>query len=211
MKTQLLFALSLLCAVSSLAQSEEPLHTVSTQIGYGWFGLFENTTADITISDNNNGITKEYTATFNGTPATTLAYDYRFGRTFSLGGAVGFQSMDLTDFRDAATNENISGAVGINRFFFSVRTLFHYGNNPKWDLYSGVRVGATHWNVNSTLDEDEFSFGEGINVSRGSFVLPHLVPIPFGVKHYPTERFMIGAELAVGSPHVLALQAGFRF
>ena len=212
MKTRLLLALFLFSSVASFAQSEivEPRHTISTQLGYGWFGLFNNTTADISINKDDSGVSQDYTATFNGSAATTLAYDYRFGRRFSLGGAIGFQSLDLTDFQNASTNENINGTVDINRVFLSVRTLFHYGKNPKWDLYSGVRVGATHWNVNSTLDEDDFTFNEGVNISRGFFALPHLVPIPFGVKYYPSERLMVGAELAMGSPHVVAMQVGIR-
>jgi len=212
MKTYSLLTIFLCCSVASFAQTElaNPRHTISTQLGYGWFGLFNNTSTDISFNDENPGMERSYTASINGSPATTLAYDYRLGRVFSLGGAVGHQSLKMKDFQNATTNEDINGTVGINRVFLSVRTLFHYGKNPKWDLYSGVRAGATVWNVKSTLDKDEFSFNDGINISRGAFVLPHLVPIPFGVKYYPTERFMVGAELAAGSPHVVALQVGLR-
>jgi len=195
------------------AQQEEfdPRHTLTVQHGYGWFGLLNNHQGDIEITNDRTGITQLFSANFDGSAATTIAYDYRFGRVFSLGGAVGFQSIDINGFRNSETNESISGAIDINRIFLSGRTLFHYGKNPKWDLYSGVRVGATVWNVNSTVDQDDFTLGTGFNFSRGTAVLPHVVPIPFGFKYYPDDRVMIGAELAAGSPHFIAFQAGFRF
>jgi len=212
MKTTITLAFFCFCSLAGFAQSqsEDNPHTLSVQAGYGWFGFFNNTTADITLNNDGQGNELNYTAVFNGTPAATLAYDYRFGKTFSLGGAIGLQSLDMSNFRNTSTNELVNGQVDINRIFLSARTLFHYGNNPKWDLYSGIRVGVTVWNVNSTLERDEFTFGNGFDISGGSFILPHLVPIPFGVKHYPNERLMVGAELAVGSPHVLALQLGVR-
>jgi len=212
MRSLLLTTTLLFCSILCFAQQEyaESPHTISAQLGYGWFGLFNNTIADITVNEDGNGNSDTYTATFNGSPATTIAYDYRVGRIFSLGGAVGFQSLNLKDFSNAQTNENISGELGINRVFLSARTLFHYGKNPKWDMYSGVRVGATVWNVNSTVDKDEFIIGEGVTLKSGTLLLPHLVPIPFGVKYYPNERLMVGAELATGSPHFFALQLGVR-
>lgn len=201
----------LLFSVLVHAQYDEsgPRHTISAQHGYGWFGLLNNNTGNIELDINDSGDPTTFTADFDGSAATTLAYDYRFGRVFSLGAAVGFQSVDITEIRNSDSRENISGAIEINRIFLSGRTLFHYGKNPKWDLYSGVRFGATAWLVNSTIDQDEFTLGT-TTVGSSSAVFPHLVPIPFGVKYYPSDRLMIGAELATGSPHVLAFQLGVR-
>ncbi len=187
-----------------------PRHTISAQYGYGWFGLLNETEGDIEIDINESGDPTIFTASIDGSAATTLAYDYRFGRVFSLGGALSHQAIDITGFRNTETSEPISGSLDINRIFLSGRTLFHYGKNPKWDLYSGARVGATLWNVKSTVDQDEFTLGTGVTLGSGTLVLPHLVPIPFGFKFYPDDRLMLGAELAVGSPHVLAFQVGFR-
>ncbi len=204
----------LLLSISTLVHAQEdnfsPRHTLTAQYGYGWFGLLNNHQGDIEISNDRTGNTQLYTANFDGSAATTIAYDYRFGRIFSLGGAVGFQSIDINGFRDSETNESISGAIDINRIFLSGRTLFHYGKNPKWDLYSGVRVGATLWNVDSSVDQDDFTLGTGVSFGSGTAVIPHLVPIPFGFKYYPDDRIMLGAELAVGSPHVIAFQVGVR-
>ncbi|MFK8057543.1 MAG: hypothetical protein AB8F78_15565 [Saprospiraceae bacterium] len=212
MKAPLLLSLFLCCSLVGFAQKEAPdfRHTVSGQLGYGWFGLLNNTTADINIDDNGNGGSEAYKATFKGSPAASVSYDYRFGRVFSLGAGIGFQSLNLTNLKDVTGGEDIAGKISINRVFLSARTLFHYGKNPKWDLYSGVRVGGTVWNVKSTVDQDEFSFNDGATLSSGSVVFPNLVPIPFGVKYYPNEHLMVGAELATGSPHVIALQVGIR-
>jgi len=210
MKTPVLLSFLLFCALTSFAQREAPAsrHTISAQVGYGWFGLFNNAAADVSFDDGTNS--NEYTAIFNGTPTATVAYDYRLGRVFSLGAAVGFQSLDIAGIRNANTNEAISGTIDINRTFISARTLFHYGGNSKWDLYSGARIGGTVWNVTSTVDRDEITIAEGITVGSGTAVFPHLTLIPIGVKHYPNERLMIGAELATGSPHFIAFQLGVR-
>ena len=69
-------------------------HAVSGQVGFGWFALID----DIDVAYEDDRGARDYRTTLNSTPALTAAYDYRFGRVFSLGGAVGYQSSKLDEF-----------------------------------------------------------------------------------------------------------------
>ena len=186
-------------------------HTVSGQLGVGWFGLISNLQLDAQAGE--DGVdTEGFDFTFSGGPAATLAYDYRFGRSFSLGGAVAFQGNRFTDFaRDLGPDgrEAVGGGARLRRTFISARTLWHYGRARNVELYSGLRVGLTVWRGSATgeIGRDDGIF-EG---PSAAFVLPHLTIIPFGLKGYVGEDFFVGFETMFGSPHVLAAQAGYRF
>ena len=187
-------------------------HTVSGQVGLGWFALADD--IDLELTDERG--TRAYSAKIGGTPALTAAYDYRFGRVFSLGGAVGHQSISFDEFRrtaregEATTQDVLTGSARVHRAFVSARTLFHYGRAANVEFYSGVRVGATVWTARGEGDVDGDELGFEGSSNRGSFVLPHLNIIPFGVKGYVSPKVYVGAELMTGSPHVVAAQVGYR-
>lgn len=212
MKTALSL-IALMASASLLAQDgnawRTDAHTITGQFGVGWFGLVND--LDITYEDE-DGI--EYDVTFNGGPATTLAYDYRVGRTFSIGAAYGHQAIKLTNFRRAGgaggPGERIDGESRIARHFLSARGLFHYGRARNVEFYSGARVGLTLWRVTADggVEADQIVL---LNSDGGDFVLPHLTIIPFGFKGYVGETFYLGAETMFGSPHVIVGQVGVRF
>ena len=187
-------------------------HAVSAQAGFGWFALADD--IDLEITDERG--TRAYRAKVGSTPALTVAYDYRFGRVFSLGGAIGHQSLSFYDFQrfsregEAPSVDILTGSARVHRTFVSARTLFHYGRAANVEFYSGVRLGATVWTAKGRGDVDGDELGiEGVD-QRGSFVLPHVNLIPFGVKGYVSPKVYLGAELMTGSPHVVAAQVGYR-
>ena len=188
-------------------------HAVSGQVGFGWFALADD--IDLELTDERG--TRAYTAKLGATPAVTLAYDYRFGRVFSLGGALGHQSVSFDEFRrttrdgEVVTQDAPTGSARVNRTFLSARTLFHYGRAANVEFYSGLRLGATVWTAKGRGDVDADDLGVDGLSARGSFVLPHVNVIPIGVKGYVSPKVFVGAELMTGSPHVAAAQVGYRF
>ena len=127
-------------------------HSVSAQYGVGWFGLVNG--VDVTYEEDDG---QAYDVNFDGGPATTVAYDYRVGRTFSIGGAYGFQASTFSDFREASGGEEVAGEARLARHFVSARALFHYGRARDVEFYSGVRAGLTLWRITATggIDADQ--------------------------------------------------------
>lgn len=214
------------CAIvgSAVAQTVSPApltqrawqtrtHTVSGQFGLGWFGLFND--VEIEYEGNDPNLTV-YNVDLDGGPTATLAYDYRFGRSFSLGGAVAYQSNHLTNFRRDGNfgepQERIDGDARVGRTFVSARTLWHYGRTRNFEFYSGLRVGATFYRTTASGEIEPGDVGfNNTEPGGGDFVLPHLTIIPFGFKGYVGDKVFVGAESMFGSPHVLAAQVGYRF
>lgn len=197
------------CSVAAVAQDSHAWkpnsHSFTGQFGVGWFGLING--IDVTYEEEDG---REYDVNFDGGPATTFAYDYRVGRTFSIGAAYGTQAIELTDFRTTDGGEQIEGEARLARHFASARALFHYGRARNVEFYSGARAGFTLWRVTTTggVDDDQVVV---LNSEGGSFVLPHLTIIPIGFKGYLGDAFFLGAETMFGSPHVIAAQLGLRF
>ena len=219
-KSLTLLSLALLTAGAGYAQRadaaaaggyawQQKSHSVTGQFGVGWFGLING--LDFEYTDEDTG--ERYDATWNGGPAATLAYDYRVGRSFSIGGALAYQGNRFTDFTRADGTDagrGVEGQATLRRTFISARTLWHYGRARNFEFYSGLRVGATVWTVTATgdIDPNNVDVRDG---SSGSIVLPHLTIIPFGFKGFLNDNVYLGAETMFGSPHIAAAQVGYRF
>lgn len=185
-------------------------HLATTQVGLGWFGLVhvDNAESTLTLPD---GTERTGTASVNGSPAVSLAYDYRLNRVLSLGGVMSYQSLRFDNFDYEGEQVDPDAQFNLNRTLLGTRVLFHYGRAEQVELYSGVRAGITVWGVR-VRNFGDASVGGVDNVGRVTAgVTPQLTIIPFGVRAYVTEGLSLGGELGVGSPHILAAQIGYRF
>ncbi len=202
---------------SSLAQETvmreqmllEP-NAFAIQHGYGWYAMLLNGEIDVMLSlRDQNGELREtaFEADYSSGAAKTLIYQRQLNKVISVGASGGHQRIRLDDFRNEDV-ERLSGSIKLNRTFISGMAQFHYGNAAKIDMYSGIKIGATVYTLSSSLEYEDIDFDTGSLIPGG--ILPHVVPIPFGIMYYPAYGIGIGAELAFGSPHIIAVQAGFR-
>ena len=197
---------------TSDSQARRP-HTLSAQLGVGWFAF----ATDLDVDINNDDPADDYDYAFDGGPAASLAYDYRVGRVVSVGAAVARQGNRLTDFRRDGAGlgepaDRLAGDARVTRTFLSGRLLLHYGRARSVEFYSGLRAGVTLYRTRATGEVDREGVGFfGDPGSDGSHVLPHLTIVPFGFRGYLGEHVSLGAETMFGSPHVVAAQLGWRF
>ena len=214
MRLLFLFGAILIChlALAQRSGSEssgdrpEKATEMGIQHGLGWYKVFNNAEADGTITINGG---EEIPAFLRVTSsnATTLFAEFHVARNFSVGPALGFQRIGFN--YDPVDPEVPEGSIRLSRYFISARGLFYYGNNPNFRMYSGLRVGGTVYVLSGDLNAEEADLGTGV-LPLGAGGLPHITPILFGFKGYVSD-FILGAELATGSPHVLAIQLGYRF
>ena len=201
------FTLALVCAsiLSINAQNLDYRSTISGAVGVNGISL---------LSGIVNSASEETGIKINATPSFQLSYDYALSKWFSLGGAASFNSI-----KSSATNFSFLDEAGKtrtgdydfkgNRVTVAARALFHYGNEGKLDMYSGVRVGFKTWTGTLTTTgnltdnftaDDIFPQKTGLNAQI----------IPFGLRYYVSDNFGLGFETALGAPYFAALQLNYR-
>lgn len=211
-----LFCLSL--NTQSLAQNETYRSTLSANVGPNIFGLFDYIDDAIVQND-----TLSFTdlRTY-GSPTFQLSYDYGIRKWFSLGLAAsynrfGFEATDL-DFKSPSTDSFVKGDVSarVSRTGIAVRPLFHYGNNPRLDMYSGVRVGLSVWKTKlsgegTAKSKDDFEETFDGNFKFISGVFPQLAITAFGLRGYVTEKLGFGFELNLGPTYICSANVNYRY
>ncbi len=211
MKQKLLFLIpffAILATTVSFAQNETHRSTISATAGLNLFqvlNLIDGALSDSLGTEVNIKATGSY----------GLTYDYAFTNWFSLGGAVGFNTIgvdapNVEIDRDNGTTYNGAIDFRASRTNIALRPLFHYGNKGRIDMYSGFRVGASIWTSKLTADGDLAPEDLDLPGFRGAGANLGLQFIPFGFRGYVTENIGLGFEFAVGPTHYAALQLNYR-
>lgn len=198
--TIVLFVLAL-SIVNLNAQSEDYKLTFSANAGYSLSASLVKTAFDAsalvgTVDSRGMPVAAQFTA------------DYGFRHNFSLGVALSFQAFSA-DFRNYTYYDeamNLQTDAFTTRFThlnLAVRPLFHYLNNDHLDFYSGLRLGYS--NVGFSSDSKDYNYDASVDF--GGFAL-QLVLI--GGRAYITENFGVGAEIALGFPHLASFGISYR-
>jgi hypothetical protein len=144
-------------------------------------------------------------------PALQLTYDYRVSKLISVGAAFSYQKfgMNFDDYFWVDENGNFyeeDFTADISRTNVAARVLFHYSKNPKIDMYSGLRIGATLWN--GSVSGASAGFTELDNLTSGVVVAPQV--ILFGFRYFVTNNIGLSFESSVGAPHYLNFGVNYR-
>jgi hypothetical protein len=108
-------------------------------------------------------------------------YDYAFADKFSVGLGV-----------------NNASLYSLYRTNIGARALYHFGKSTNWDMYTGIRLGASIWSGSGTHNYDGlFSFSAGQ-------VLPS-VQVIGGVRYLAYDWLGLNCEAAIGSPYWLSV------
>lgn len=147
------------------------------------------------------------------TPSLQATVDYGINKFFSLGVAVSYQNFafNINDYsytlNDVTVTENFKSDV--NRYSFALRPLFHYANNDRFDMYSGLRIQAIHKSFDANTTDPNFNFDDNALLKKGTRFGVGLVA--YGVRYYLTENIGLGAEINVGAPYVANFNIAARF
>ncbi len=169
--------------------------TISNDIGMSYVGLGFNIISKRTI---------ESIGSFElrAKPVWQGSYHFFIKKWFSVGLAVSTQNLSGTiydfQYKNKDVLEYLDINFGIRRTKFGLCPMFHYGNFPKLDMYSGFNVGylLTKVTLNAEIPgvraQDLFSFKIGSRVSMQMMF--------YGIRYYFTKNFGIHAEIGLGAP-----------
>ena len=165
-------------------------------------------------------------------PAVQGTFDYRLYKNWlTIGAAASWQEMGLIIYNQGIPvgTDTIRGDVGVDltRLNLAARTLFHYGNQGRFDMYSGIRIGyhrnAVSTSTNEILYNLLHNYTELTSILRFLSIGPDAVWNPvvqhtfgfqvilFGFRAYVLPRVGVNAELAVGRPNFFSAGISYRF
>lgn len=89
------------------------------------------------------------------------------------------------------------------------RALFDYANEGRLDLYSGVILGFTNWNVKTNNASASYDPSQDLTFSEEIVFAPQVVL--FGAQGYFTDNIGANFELSIGAPHFFSIGLNYRF
>lgn len=208
MKKIILFSLALVLGltVHTQAQNDDYRMNAALTLNYTFTGDALNAAVDAAESTT-EGVDK------NSFPSVQLTFDYGVNKFFSLGLAASYQNIgyDFTnntffDENNMEVTENYE--VDFSRTTVALRPLFHYANNGKLDMYSGLRIQYFRRDFETTSRDPEVSddfidftdankFGVGI--------------VAYGIRYFVTDNIGLGTEVNIGRPYFVNLSLNARF
>jgi opacity protein-like surface antigen len=162
----------------------------------------------------------------NATPTFALNYDYALKNWFSLGLNVTYNQIKIGADKVGVNinDQRYEGEVGLNirRTNVGLRSLFHYVNTDRIDVYSGLRLGVNVVRTGLIAETDDIPreelleglLGNSFDWALGrnfSSVRPSFQVIPIGIRAYVTPNIGIGIETAIGVTYYAAANVNVRF
>jgi Outer membrane protein beta-barrel domain len=212
---KLLFVICLMSSITMMAQNEDNPMTASLQVGPNGYMFLARLISDNATFFDADG--NPSTGDAKAGPTFGLSFDYAVTNRFSLGASMGYNRFTL-----GADNVSITKADGFlsepgaidlsaSRLNISIRPLFHYGNNEKLDMYSGVRLGVGIWSFNLDTDIQDVTADDIIGSTGFPSVGFAPALIPFGLRYYFTDNLGAGFETHLGAPYWGNIQVNYRF
>lgn len=137
---------------------------------------------------------------------TQVTYDYLVSKGFSVGATVAQQNIQLS-LVDTLSNQSIEKG-SVSRIYVGGRALWHYGKNPRWDIYSGVKFGIK---IFAPYDVVKSHPRSSIIEDKHTRSAPSLGVIPIGCRYLISDNFSIGAQLSVGAPTMSTINFNYAF
>jgi len=144
-------------------------------------------------------------------PAIQLSYEYSVVNWFSVGLALSSQNLGLNinNWLESANGITYNWQINVNRFNYALRALFHYGKFKRIDMYSGLRIGFTHWTISTSGSLDPYFNVTSILVYSGYAVFAPQI-ILYGIRFYITDHIGLNTELCFGSPYYWSYGLNYR-
>ena len=179
------------CCISGFGQEEINNRLINFRIGY----TFEQIKHKALINDVNDTATVPFRF-IHQMPSISYAHEFVLNETFSLGGTVGFDYMNV--FKG-------DQHFGSSFFFVSVDPRLSLFTRIRFEYYMKLRVGLTIWTHDLTQLDD---LGRRLFPGRANFYTGITLG---GFNYFVNERWGLNLELSIWSPELIAVGLTYRF
>ncbi|MDB5203346.1 MAG: hypothetical protein JWQ27_2755 [Ferruginibacter sp.] len=174
----LLIALSIVQSMKAQENSRAYYKSQSTvALGYGignvWKRVFK-------ANAPNGGASYD----INSTGPVSLVYEYGFTKRISGGIALGYSQV-----KAVLTYGPLINTERLTNYSALARANYHFGHDPKWDLYAGGGIGYYKFTYDSKDNSGNNNSGSGIKVPGAFGSTAEL-----GAKYYVKPCFAVFAE-----------------
>ncbi|MBL7884477.1 MAG: hypothetical protein JNL69_10445 [Bacteroidia bacterium] len=154
---------------------------------------------------------------FRSIPFLVASYDVGLSELLSLGASYSRQ-----EYRYYYDYYDVQYSLFINRETdryvrenYGLRVLFHFGKKETLDMYAGVRLGLTVWNINSTNPNNEYKpennsdtpWSLRVNVKNTHYTAQAL----YGFRYYFSKNVGLNFEVGIGPPGLIMLGLNIRY
>jgi len=137
-------------------------------------------------------------------PTLNFMYDYGLIDNFSMGIAVGYNSISIEEkYTSYPTGIDYTKKGTYTRLNIGLRPMFHWGTKEELDWHSGIRLGYSMWDY-SFSSNDPFAEPEYDNQDLYSF------QILFGARAYFSEKVGMTFDIGVGTPYFVGIGMSVR-
>ncbi len=197
----------LLLPAAASAQKDAGKAVITAGAGYSILGMSASFVSNTNDSTNNDH--------FTSNPYVVASADIGLAKIFSLGPSYGRQSMIYYyDGYSPSRNAHIRFTDKFIRNNFGLRALFHFGKKESVDMYAGVRLGYTVWNVSTTNDNVNYEPKYGgvpwavrVNLKNTHYTAQAI----FGVRYFFNDYIGINGEVSIGPPGVFMFGLNLKF
>ncbi len=200
LKLTLLTSLFLLLGFSTKAQSAKGQTVATLNVGYSLTGSFVKG-----LFTDGEGETSVKVS-----PVIILGADYGITDNFSLGFHFTTQGMkgtvkDNWYFNDSGNIVTENFDYTLRRTHFGLTPKFHFiKDNPKLDIYSGLRIGYVLWSIKSDSKDETFTVFDDLKGRITAGITP------IGIRYYFTEQFGANFDLNIGAPYVASFGVNYK-
>lgn len=104
-----------------------------------------------------------------------------------------------------------NASIAVQKRNYGLRCLYHFGKSENFEIYTGLRLGLTHWKVNISGQADAESV---YNTPVSDFSIPATYPsvqLLGGFRHYLGRTFGWFGEVGIGtSPYFCSVGLNVR-
>lgn len=146
-----------------------------------------------------------YNQTKIKSPVIQLGTDYMFTDRFSGGLVLAYQRINVTV---ADSSNQLVEEGPVNRVYFGIRGLWHYGANEKIDLYSGFKFGTVYFSTGeiSTALPTKSILEQRNNRQRYSLGI-----IPIGARFLISDEIGAHFQISIGAPTFISGGINYSF
>ena len=211
LKTLLFSSILTLCVFISFGQKNPYEIVVSGGTGYAFSNSGFKQVVNLSLKELGADSKVSNSMMFNGMIDLAVAPNISVGLAYTH---FQFYWNDIYEAEISGQNALVNVNTTLQKRNYGIRGLYHFGKSEKFEVYTGLRLGFTHWKLDLDVNTDSgvSSIDSLARISDFKFPVSYpSVQLLAGFRHFIGKYVGWFGELAVGSaPYTFGIGLNFR-